>query len=154
TVRFAVVPTRLLLFGPEAFVTFSAIVPPATVPFKLTGRHFALLPDLPGEVDVELELEVFGPFPGGGAASANEAAMPAASTTTSAITCFFIRFSLRGSSEGYVDEMHRPRGSCALPRKRDMSQGQSRDMSVEGVWGTLPVPPDPLHWSAFGGRTL
>ena len=57
TIRLAVVPTRALPLGPEAFVTTTAIVPPATVPFRLIGRHFAFAPWL----DVEVEVEVFGP---------------------------------------------------------------------------------------------
>src|SRR3954454_8044444 len=71
----AVVPTRSLPFGPAAFVTFSEIVPASTVPLRFSGWHFALVlwsPDFPGEVDVDVDL--FGPLPGGGAATANDAA--------------------------------------------------------------------------------
>src|SRR5436190_827917 len=103
TVRLVDLPTRSLPFGPEAFVTFTAIVPPATVPFRLTGWHFALLPcspDLPGEVDVELEVDVFGPLPGGGAASAKDATTPIASTATSAMTCFMFVLSFGGVQRG------------------------------------------------------
>src|SRR5919112_406590 len=41
TSRFALVFSSALPLGPDAFVTWSAIVPPDTVPFRLTGRHFA-----------------------------------------------------------------------------------------------------------------
>jgi hypothetical protein len=71
-------------------------VPPATVPFRLIGRHLAF-PDLPGEAEVEVEVEVDlpGPLPGGGEASANDAAMPAANNASKGMKRF-IGISLRG----------------------------------------------------------
>jgi hypothetical protein len=83
TVRFAVVFRSCFARGPAAFVTLRAIVPPVMVPFRLSGRHFAFdpwSPDLPGLVDVDVL--VLGPCPGFGDASANDAARPAANTTS------------------------------------------------------------------------
>src|SRR5256714_10388554 len=134
TVRLVDLPTRSLPFGPEAFVTFTAIVPPATVPFRLTGWHFALLPcspDLPGEVDVELEVDGFGPLPGGGAASAKDATTPIASTATSAMTCFMFVLSFGG-----VQGIRRADASAGkalrLAPKEGHVPGLSRDMSSPG----------------------
>src|SRR5207244_12084424 len=100
TVRFAVVPTRPSPLGPEAFVTLRATVPPATVPFRLSGRQFdfAWSPDLPGPLDVEVEVEVCGPLPGEGAASANDATMPAAKSATRGMK-YFMKFLSRGVSK-------------------------------------------------------
>src|SRR5919197_6608947 len=94
TIRFASVFRSGLPCGPAAFVTWSVIEPPATVPLRLIGRHlhFAWSPDFPGPLEVEVPVDVCGPgpFAGGGAAIANDATTPAAMRATSAMTCFFM----------------------------------------------------------------
>src|SRR5204862_7133971 len=119
--------------GPDALVTMRAIVPPVTVPFRLSGRQldFAWSPDLPGPLDVEVELEVCGPRPGGGAASANDATMPAAKSATSGMKYFMEFLSLGEFQRGTPEGMDRLLDPCALPRTREKRRSGTPGLPLE-----------------------